>query len=135
MPAGTFTLFGANKDDYRINDLVSANLRMALVTSVYAPNITATGHALWASVSANEIANGQGYTTGANLYVAAWVDWEQAKEIAGKTKDLGMLRICRLFLGLNLLVVATSAKVTGNILTAEQQTRLAEDTNKQLAAN
>ena len=33
------------------------------------------------------------------------------------------------------LVVATSAKVTGNILTSEQQTRLAEDTNKQLAAN
>jgi F-type H+-transporting ATPase subunit b len=33
------------------------------------------------------------------------------------------------------LVVATSAKVTGNILTPEQQTRLAEDTNKQLAAN
>ena len=32
------------------------------------------------------------------------------------------------------LVVATSAKVTGNILTAEQQSRLAEDTNKQLAA-
>ena len=33
------------------------------------------------------------------------------------------------------LVVATSAKVTGGILTAEQQNRLAEDTNKQLAAN
>lgn len=33
------------------------------------------------------------------------------------------------------LVVATSAKVTGNILTPEQQTRLAEDTNRQLAAN
>jgi F-type H+-transporting ATPase subunit b len=33
------------------------------------------------------------------------------------------------------LVVATSAKVTGNILTPEQQTRLAEDTNKQLAVN
>ena len=33
------------------------------------------------------------------------------------------------------LVVATSTKVTGNILTAEQQARLAEDTNKQLAAN
>ena len=33
------------------------------------------------------------------------------------------------------LVVATSAKVTGGILTAEQQTRLAEDTNRQLAAN
>lgn len=33
------------------------------------------------------------------------------------------------------LVVATSAKVTGGILTAEQQGRLAEETNKQLAAN
>ncbi|TAK98377.1 MAG: ATP synthase F0 subunit B [Verrucomicrobia bacterium] len=33
------------------------------------------------------------------------------------------------------LVVATSAKVTGNILTAEQQNRLAEDTTKQLASN
>lgn len=33
------------------------------------------------------------------------------------------------------LVVATSAKVTGGILTAEQQNRLAEDTAKQLASN
>jgi len=33
------------------------------------------------------------------------------------------------------LVVATSAKVTGNILTPDQQARLADDTNKQLAAN
>ena len=33
------------------------------------------------------------------------------------------------------LVVATSAKVTGNILTAEQQSRLAEDTARQLASN
>jgi F-type H+-transporting ATPase subunit b len=33
------------------------------------------------------------------------------------------------------LVVATSAKVTGGILTPEQQTRLAEETNKHLAAN
>ena len=33
------------------------------------------------------------------------------------------------------LVVATSAKVTGGILTADQQGRLAEETNKQLAAN
>jgi F-type H+-transporting ATPase subunit b len=32
------------------------------------------------------------------------------------------------------LVVATSAKVTGNILTADQQSRLADDTAKQLAA-
>jgi F-type H+-transporting ATPase subunit b len=33
------------------------------------------------------------------------------------------------------LVVATSAKVTGNILTADQQNRLAEDTAKQLSSN
>jgi len=33
------------------------------------------------------------------------------------------------------LVVATSAKVTGGILTAEQQNRLAENTAKQLASN
>ena len=33
------------------------------------------------------------------------------------------------------LVVATSAKVTGNILTSDQQSRLAEETAKQLASN
>ena len=33
------------------------------------------------------------------------------------------------------LVVATSAKVTGNILTPEQQSRLAQDTAKELASN
>jgi F-type H+-transporting ATPase subunit b len=33
------------------------------------------------------------------------------------------------------LVVATSAKVTGDILTTDQQNRLAEDTAKQLASN
>ena len=33
------------------------------------------------------------------------------------------------------LVVSTSAKVTGGILTADQQGRLAEETNKQLSAN
>lgn len=33
------------------------------------------------------------------------------------------------------LVVATAAQVTGNILTPDQQTRLAEDTEKQLANN
>ncbi len=33
------------------------------------------------------------------------------------------------------LVVATSAKVTGDILTPDQQSRLAEDTAKQLASN
>jgi hypothetical protein len=64
MAAGAFTLFAKNKDDYRINDIVGATIKLALVSSAYTPNITTAGHALWADVSANEIANGQGYTTG-----------------------------------------------------------------------
>lgn len=64
MAAQAFTLYAKNKDDIRINDLASANLRMALVTSSYTPNVTFTGHSLWSDVSANEIANGNGYTTG-----------------------------------------------------------------------
>lgn len=65
MAAGTFTLYKANIDDLRINDLVNANLRLALVTSAYTPsNATTAGDSLWSSVSANELANGNGYTTG-----------------------------------------------------------------------
>ena len=64
MTAQAFTLYAKNKDDLRLNDLVSANLRLALVTSAYTPNVTATGHSLWSDVSANEVANGNGYTTG-----------------------------------------------------------------------
>ena len=71
MAAGTFTLFAKNKDDYRINDIVAATIKVALVTSAWTPNITATGNALWADVSANEIANGQGYTTGGNTVTGA----------------------------------------------------------------
>lgn len=65
MAAGTFTLFKANIDDLRIQDLASGNLRMALVSSAYTPsNANTAGHSLWSDVSANEIANGNGYTTG-----------------------------------------------------------------------
>ena len=64
MAAGAITIFTKNKDDIRLNDLANANLRMALVTSAYTPNVTATGHSLWSEVSANEIAGGTGYTTG-----------------------------------------------------------------------
>ena len=65
MAAGTFTIYRANLDDIRLNDLAATgNLRMALVGSAYTPDATNTGHSLWASVSANEIANGNGYTTG-----------------------------------------------------------------------
>lgn len=64
MTAQAFTLYAKNKDDIRLNDLASANLRMALVTSSYTPNVTFAGHSLWSDVSTNEIANGNGYTTG-----------------------------------------------------------------------
>ena len=55
--ASVLFMYGANKGDLRLNDLVSANIRFALVTSTYSPVITATGDALWSAVSANEIAS------------------------------------------------------------------------------
>lgn len=42
-------------------DLDTDTLKIALVTSGYTPNIA---HTVWADVSANEAANGNGYTTG-----------------------------------------------------------------------
>lgn len=42
----------------------TANFRMALVTSSWTPDNSDTGNEVWADVSANEIANGAGYTTG-----------------------------------------------------------------------
>jgi hypothetical protein len=64
MAAGTFTLFSANKDDLRMQDLTGATIKMALVNSTYTPDATYNGHDEWADVSANEIANGNGYLTG-----------------------------------------------------------------------
>ena len=62
-----------------------------------------------------------------------------ASDIIAKAKQASEAELVRMKAELRKevgrLVVATSAKVTGNILTAEQQTRLAEDTNKQLATN
>lgn len=64
MSTGTFTLFSKNKADFRINDIVGATVKMALVSSAWTPDVTVTGNSLWADMSANEIANGNGYTTG-----------------------------------------------------------------------
>lgn len=64
MAAGTFTLYRSNLDDINPNDLVGATVKIALVSSSYTPDATNTGHDEWADVSANEIANGNGYTTG-----------------------------------------------------------------------
>ena len=66
MAAGTFTLYRANLDDLRMQDLVGATVKVALVSSAYTPDAANTGHDEWADVSANEIANGNGYTTGGN---------------------------------------------------------------------
>jgi len=64
MAAGTFTLYRANLDDLSMQDIAGATVKLALVTSSYTPNATNTGDDLGADVSANEIANGNGYTTG-----------------------------------------------------------------------
>lgn len=42
----------------------STNYRLALVGSAWTPDNSDTGNEVWADVSANEIANGNGYITG-----------------------------------------------------------------------
>ena len=64
MAVGTFTLYSANKDDIRINDLTGATIKAALVSSGYTPDTSQTGHSLYSSVSANELATANGYTNG-----------------------------------------------------------------------
>lgn len=65
MAGGTFTLFSKNKDDLRVNDLTGATVKVALVTSSYTPNTdSSSGHSTFSDVSANEIAGGNGYTSG-----------------------------------------------------------------------
>lgn len=65
MAVGTFTLFSKNKDDLRMQDLVSANLRMALVNGAGGTlNAATTGLSVWADISASEIAAGNGYSAG-----------------------------------------------------------------------
>ena len=61
---GIVHVFAANLGVIKLADLTSADVRLALVTSAYAPNITATGHNEWADVSANEIGATTGYTAG-----------------------------------------------------------------------
>lgn len=64
MAAGTFTLFSKNKDVIDTGELAGATLKMALVASTWTPDATVTGNGAYSDVSANEIANGNGYTTG-----------------------------------------------------------------------
>lgn len=38
MPMGPFVIYGANKDDLRLQDLPGASVKAALVVSAYAPD-------------------------------------------------------------------------------------------------
>ena len=64
MASGNVTLFSKNKDDYRINDIIGASVKIALVTSSWTPDVTVTGNSVWADLSANEISATFGYTAG-----------------------------------------------------------------------
>lgn len=64
MAAGTITLYEANLAALNIDDLLGATVKLALLGSGYTPSDGTSGHDEWADVSANEIANGNGYTTG-----------------------------------------------------------------------
>lgn len=50
-------------------DLDTDSFRVALVTSSYTPAVT---HDTWADVSANEVANGNGYSTHGDAVTATW---------------------------------------------------------------
>lgn len=63
MAAGTFTLYSKNKDDLRMNDLLTATVKIALVSSAYTPDASAAGNSLFADLSANEV-SGNGWTAG-----------------------------------------------------------------------
>ena len=53
------------------------------------------------------IRNRKGYTPGANAGVTLWIDWQEATEIAKSRGDRGMLLLCRVFLGLQILCLLT----------------------------
>lgn len=40
--------------------------------------------------------NGKGYTSGANIGITLWVDWQEAREIAKTKGDGGMILVCRI---------------------------------------
>lgn len=59
-----FQFFANNLDIESLTGLPGAVVKCALVASTYTPNTTETGHTVYSDFSANEIANGNGYTTG-----------------------------------------------------------------------
>lgn len=67
MPAGSWKVYGSAVENMAegVLDFDTHTFRMALVTSSYTPNQNT--HATWADVSANEVANGNGYATHGKL--------------------------------------------------------------------
>ena len=64
MAAGVVTVYSAHKGRLVLHDLIGASVKLALLKSTYTPNAVHAGHAIWASVSAEEIAAGNGYSAG-----------------------------------------------------------------------
>jgi hypothetical protein len=64
MAASAVTLYSANKNHINTSDLAGATVKLALISSAYTPDVTVTGHSLFSSVSANEVAATGGYVAG-----------------------------------------------------------------------
>lgn len=64
MAAPSAVQFYANNIDLlKLSDLTGATIKLLLTSSAYTPNTTETGHTVLADIT-NELANGNGYTTG-----------------------------------------------------------------------
>ena len=59
-----FVLFAENLNILSMTDLAGTTVKAALVSSAWTPDADEAGNDLWSHVSTNEIANGNGYTTG-----------------------------------------------------------------------
>ena len=64
MAVGTVLLYSRNFNLLNLDDLLTATVKLALVTSSYTPNLASNGHHLWSEVSGNQITTAGGYTTG-----------------------------------------------------------------------
>lgn len=55
--------YAKNINVLKLSDLTGATIKMLLTSSAYTPNTTESGHSVLADIT-NELANGNGYTTG-----------------------------------------------------------------------
>jgi hypothetical protein len=49
---------------------------------------------------------GKGYTSGANIGVTFWIDWQEAKELSTAKRDKKMIMICHVVLWLHIIAFA-----------------------------